>query len=265
MSKFKFINIVDIIFISIATFLILFAWVQFFVKNLITSLMLSTLLTIAILTIFRWLKIKKYNNLQFDINRKQDLASFRLAVQTMPTNKLATLIKKLLPIEYLAKIEKGDIIFIKDNVKNIFTFHYSSELTETQLLNIIKTKNTPKLTIFCTSYTGEVKLIANAFKNIQVELVDIEELFEIFNKNNIKIDTSHIDLNKPKVTLKQIFKNSISRNKSKPYFISGLILLLTSLIIPYKIYYVIFSSILLILSLVCRFKPTVKTNYSIFH
>ena len=48
------------------------------------------------------------------------------------------------------------------------------------------------------------------------------------------------------------------------YFISGLILLLTSLIIPYKIYYVVFSSILFLLSLICRLRPKNKINKSIF-
>ena len=182
----------------------------------------------------------------------------------MPTTQLTNTIKRLLPTKYMAKTYKGDIIFVKNDTENVFTFYYSSELTEAKLLDIIKTKQAQNLTIFCANYSQDIKAIANAFKNKQINLVNLEQLFEIFNAYDIKIDTSNIDLNKHKITIKELLKNSISRNKSKPYFISGLVLLLTSLIIPYRVYYVIFSSILFALSLICRFKHTIKSNTSIF-
>ena len=264
MSKFKFVNIVDTVFISFAVFFIIFAWIQFFLKNFMLSLVLSIFLSVGLMLTIRHFKSKKYTSYQLDINKKYNLTSFKLAIQTMPTIKLATIIKNLLPAKYMAKINKGDITFIKNDTKNIFIFYYSNELNEPTLLNIIKTHKAQNLTIFCSCYSHDVKAVANAFKNMQINLVNLEELFEIFNKNNINLDTSHIDLNKHKVTIKEILKNSISRNKSKPYFISGLVLLFTSLIIPYRLYYVIFSSILFSLSLICRFKPTTKSNISIF-
>ena len=264
MSKFKFVNIVDTIFISIATFLIIFAWIQFFVKNFLLSLFLSAILTITILCIIRWLKSKKHSSNQAKLTYNSNLVCFKLAIQTMPSTKLATLIKKLIPAKYLAKTTKGDITFVKDNTPHTFTFYYATELTEAKLLEIIKTKPAKHLTIFCSSHTQDVKVIASAFKNRHIELITLEQLFEIFNSKNISIDTSHIDLNKHKITLREILKNSISRNKSKGYFISGLVLLFTSIIIPYKIYYVVFSSILFTLSLICRFMPRHKTNISIF-
>ena len=264
MSKFKFVNILDTIFISFAIFFIIFAWVQFFLKNFMLSLILSAFLSLGLILTIRNFKYRKYTSYQLDINKKISLSHFKLAIQTMPTSKLVSIIKSLLPAKYMAKTYKDDITFIKNDIKNIFTFYYANELNESTLLNIINTHQTPHLTIFCSTYSQDVKIIANAFKNMQISLVNLEELFEIFNKHSIQLDTSHIDLNKHKITIKEILKNSISRNKSKPYFISGLVLLFTSLIIPYRLYYVIFSSILFSLSLICRFKPTTKSNISIF-
>lgn len=264
MSKFKFVNIIDTVFVSVATFFIVFAWIQFFVKALMLSLLLSIIITISILFVFRWLKTKKYNTKQNQLNTSSRLAHFKLGIQTMPSTQLTALLKKVLPSHYLPKINKGDINFIKDNNNHTFTFYYSGELNEAKLLELIKTKKTNNLTIFCSNYNNDVKLIANAFKNKHISLISLDQLFEIFNSKNIEIDTSHIDLNKHKITLKEIIKNSISRQKSKGYFISGLILLFTSLIIPYKIYYVVFSSILFLLSLLCRLKPSHKFDGSIF-
>jgi len=264
MSRFKFVNIVDTIFISLATLLIIFAWIQFFIKNFLLSLLLSTALSIGVLFIIRYFKSKKYSNQQTKLNQLSNLEIFKLAILTMPSTKLATIIKKLLPYKYLPHTNKGDINFTKNNTTNTFTFYYSNDLNEPKLLELIKTKPAQNLTIFCLNYSQEVKTIATAFKNKHIELINIEQLFDIFNTKNISLDTSHIDLTKHKITLKEILKNTISRNKSKGYFISGLVLLLTSLIIPYRIYYVVFSSILFILSLICRFKPVPKFNKSIF-
>lgn len=264
MSKFKFVNIIDTVFISIATFLIFFAWVQFFVKNFLLSILIGSILSISVILILRWFKLKKSYSTQAKVAHNTNLICFKLAIQTMPTTKLSTLIKKQLSPNYLPKINKGDINFVKNNISYTYTFYYASELTESKLLEIIKTKPAKNITIFCSNVTQDVKTLALAFKNKQIQIITLEQLFEIFNSKNISIDTSHIDLNKHKITLREILKNSISRNKSKGYFISGLVLLFTSIIIPYKIYYVVFSSALFTLSLVCRLRPTVKSNHSIF-
>ena len=264
MSKFKFINIIDTAFLSILTFLIIFAWVQFFAKNLLLSLFVSAILAIAVMLGARWLKSRKYNASQQIIANNANLIKFKLTVQTMPTAKLASMIKRLIPTKYLAKTNKGDIVFTKDTQSFTFTFYYSTPLNEAKVLELIKTKTADNLAIFCSSHDKEAKLVSTAFKNKKIELVDLEQLYQIFNQNNIALNTDHIDLNKSKITLKEILKNSLSRDKSKGYFISGLVLLFTSIIIPYRIYYVVFSSVLFLLSLLCRLKPATKVNHSLF-
>ncbi len=264
MSRFKFVNIVDSLFISVVIFFIIFAWIQFFVKNILLSLFLSAIFSSLAILFIRWLKAKKYTSTQNKLTQSSKLASFKIAIQSMPHQKLITLIKKLIPAEYNPKTIKGDISFVKNNSSTIFTFYYLGELNDIMLLNIIKNKTADKFVIFCSNFNQEADIIARSLKNKNIDIINLEQLYEIFNKNNISVDTGHIDLNKHKITLKGILKNSISRNKSKSYFVSGLVLLLTSLIVPFKLYYVIISSILFVLSLLCRLKPTIKTNKSIF-
>ena len=264
MSKFKFINLFDAIFLSIASLFIVFVWIQFFVKNIILSLIFSIFITLGIIVVFKWLKNKKMFKLNQLVSKSNNLILFKLAIQTMPNTKLNILIKKLIPKQYLAKTVKGDIIFTKNNCNHLITTYFQSDLTEYKLLEIVKTKSAANINLICTNFSPEVGLISKAFKNKTINLITIEQLFEMFTNKNITIDTSNIDLSKHKITLKETLKNSLSRNKSKGYFISGLVLLFTSIIIPYKIYYVVFSSVLFLLSILCRFKPTVKHSRTLF-
>lgn len=264
MSKFKFINFIDLIFISIATFFIIFAWIQFFIRNIIFSLFISALLSIGIIYFARCLRAKKYSTIQKNTALEKTSNLFKLTILTMPNTKLCNLIKQQLPSNYNAKIVKGDILFYKNDTLHSFVFHFSSKLDELELLNLIKSKSCCNLTIFCHSYSQEALNITQNLIDKQIQLISLEQLFAIFNDKNIEIDYVNIKHTYSSKPFKQILQNTLSRNKSKGYFISGLILLFTSLIIPFRIYYVVFSSVLFILSLVCRIKPTIKTNYDIF-
>lgn len=264
MSKFKFINLVDTLFLSISTFFITFAWVQFFAKNLIISLIFSAFLTCAILFVLLYLKSKKISASHQLTEQNKNLTLFKLAIQTMPNIKLTSNIKKLLPATYQPKCKTGDIYFIKNGITHIITFCFDENLTQTRLLEIVKTKQVDYISIIYLNLNSDVEHISKAFKDKKIELISLDSLFKIFNQKNIIIDTSNIDLSKHKITLKELLKNILARNKSKGYFISGLILLFTSIIIPYKIYYVVFSSILFVLSILCRFKPKGKNSSTIF-
>ena len=264
MSKFKFINIVDTLFILVVILLIIFAWVQYFIKNLILSIAISLIISIGIIVLLYYLKSKKYNNAQSVIKRNKDFSVFKIAIQTLSISKFNAIIKKIIPSQYNARCNNNNVYFEKEKLVYIATSYFSNELSESCLLNIIKEKKCDNLIVFCSSYSQNAKSILNSFKNLKIELVDLEQLFELFNKKNIVLDTSNISLANNKIQFKQLLKNIISRNKSKGYFISGLVLLFTSIIIPYKIYYVIFSSILFTLSILSRFKPSPKINISIF-
>lgn len=256
MSKFKFINIVDTFFIALVTMLIIFVWLQFFIKNIALSLILSSILSIAVIYLFHSIKSKKQIKKFKTASKSTSILKFKLAIQTMPQVKLLQLIKQLVPNKYETKTIKGDMIITKKGIPHIFTTHFNSELTEPKLLEIIKTKQYDNITIFCISFDSNLPSICQTLKNKSINLINLDQLYVLFEQNNITIDTSNIDLNKHKITLTEILKKALSRNKSKGYFISGLVLLFTSLIIPYKIYYVVFSSVLFILSLICRLKTS---------
>ncbi|MBQ3502373.1 MAG: hypothetical protein IJA72_01790, partial [Clostridia bacterium] len=198
MSKFKLINILDTLFIIITLFLIVFAWVQFFLKNFILSLFISLLLSLCIILFIRWLKSKKNLAYQTKQNHNTNFIKFKLAIQTLPNLQLIKLIKKLIPTKYSPKSLKGDITFTKNNIMHTFTFCLNTVLSEPLLLEFIKTKKTDNLTIICLDFDKSLINLAQSFKNIKISLINLEQLYKIFESSNISIDTSHIDLNKNK-------------------------------------------------------------------
>ena len=263
MSKFKIVNIVDLIFIAFATFLIIFAWVQFFVKNILLSLFISATLSISILLVFNYFKSKKQLKKQALFASQTKFLKFKLAIQTMSNQNLIKLIKKLIPSPSTTTT-KGDIRFIKDEIVYLLTFFYCYELNSLKLMDLIKTKNCSHLIVFCSSFNKDAEQISTSFKNKQITLISLEQLYDLCNKKGIDVDISNINLSKSKITIKTLLKTLVSRHNSKGYFISGLVILFTSLLIPYRIYYVVVSSILFILSALCRFKPVKNLDTSIF-
>ena len=264
MSKFKIVNLVDIVFVSVAIFLIFFAWVQFFLKNILLSLFVSVILSISLMLLLKFIISQKHCSTQTALAKQDNIAKFKLAVQTMSNLKLNQLIKKLIPKECSPSAKNGDIAFTKNGISYLITQFYSSELNDIKLLDIIKTKRCANLIIFCNTISTNIQSVITAFKNKKITIITLDDLYEICEQKNIAVDTSNIELNKPKLTIKKILKNSISRKKSKGYFVSGLVLLFSSIIIPYRIYYVVFSTILIALSLVCRLQPISATSNKIF-
>lgn len=254
----------DIVFISIAIFLIVFAWLQFFLKNILLSLFASIFVSIGIMLLLRLIFNKKHSLAQNALLKQDNMVKFKLAIQTMSNTKLTQLIKKLIPKHYLPISKNGDIVFTKNGHTHLITFCFSTELSDGKVLDLIKTKKSSNLIIVCGSVLPSIKSIIKAFVDTKITIITLDDLYEICEENNVVVDTSNINLNKPKLTFKNLLKNSISREKSKGYFISGLVLLFTSIIIPYSVYYVVFSTALLTLSLICRLQPKTQHKHNVF-
>ena len=90
------------------------------------------------------------------------------------------------------------------------------------------------------------------------EIVSKKELYdEWFLKHSIFPDASFLNTEKMKISFKKILRNFIVRNKSKSYLFCGFILLFSSIILPYHLYYLIFGSLLIIMSILCRFEHVI--------
>ena len=112
------------------------------------------------------------------------------------------------------------------------------------------------LTIIVDEYEKQIKL--NLLKGKIVEIVDKKNLFAIVNKKSINLNTENINLSATKFSWRDFMLNLFKPNKAKSYFLCGLVLLFSSIILPYNYYYIIVGSMLMLFALICKILPRFK-------
>ena len=146
------------------------------------------------------------------------------------------------------------------NNNNYFYINLQRHLTDNDFLianqfYLETDKNLPLIFIsigFTQEFNNLLSISTNNYKTY--ESVDVYNLMKIKNMyppniKNFNEDNFKIKLNKTKTK----FLNSLTKNKFKNFFLSGLSLIFISIFIPYSIYYQIFGTIFLILSIICLF------------
>ena len=107
MSKFKIVNLIDKIFVTVTLFLLVFAWINFYMRSLWTSFILATIISIALINIIYFFinkKQTKINNIKVN-NEKID--NMFLAFKLSSKEEKLNLLNKIYSVNILTKIKKG--------------------------------------------------------------------------------------------------------------------------------------------------------------
>ena len=145
-------------------------------------------------------------------------------------------------------------------VNQIFIAVNEKILSEQTFFDILERrhKNTQKIVIVCEN--SNPNLSVNSPKNLTIEFVDKISFYDDYIvASNTKLDTSSLNV-KTKKTLKNILSNLFVPTKAKQYFFCGLILIFSSLILPYKTYYLIFGSLFLMFTILCKLQPSISNR-----
>ena len=258
--KYKIINLLDKIFVTVCIFLIVYAWINFYVRNLWVTLALSVLFSLSTTNILFYVLNKRKNK---KITTKENLDKIEknfLAFRVLHKSKQLELLKlttnNLLDVtifnNYLCyqKDNKSYAIFIKTNVEKFSQEDLFEVLQEIEI-------KPEELTIVCNEYQQNID--TSILENTNIKIVNKTTLYnEYFLKNNIFPNTKIIKSNHLKFSIKNLIKNLFLPHKSKQYFFCGLVLIFSSLILPYHIYYRIFGTTLLLCSLTCKILPLFK-------
>lgn len=260
MSKFKIVNLFDKVFISICVFLILYAWINFFIRNLWTTFILSLIFSSAcVFLLFYVLNLKnekKKTTKAYQKNLEEKFLAFQLMNKTEKLNLLKSIIEK----QCECKKVKDNLFYTLNN-KNcqIVIATHIEKISQFELVNLVSNlgKNVQILKIICCDY--DTNLNTQILNNLEIEMVAKKKLYDDFflHYNTYPI-CSDLNTEKSKFTLSKILKNFIVPNKAKSYFLCGLILIFSSLILPYHFYYIIFGSVLLLFSILCKLQPLFK-------
>ena len=119
MSKYRFVNLIDKIFVTVAIFLIVYAWINFYIRSLWTTFLLRIVFTFAIVYVIYFLLNKKQTNLAVSKKHNEDINNAFLAFKLTNKNEKYKLINSILQKEYETKLFRNKLTFVKENKKHL--------------------------------------------------------------------------------------------------------------------------------------------------
>ena len=261
MSKYKIVNLIDKIFISVAVFLIIYAWINFYIKNLWTTFFLSLIFTFAVLFILFYFTEKKQNKISLNKKNIDEMNKFFLAFRLSSKAKKLELLEKIIAFDSKTQIENEKLYFFSNEEKNLVILStHIDKLTQANLIEILDQNYedyVDNFYIFCNEINPNVN--TKIFKNKNIYLIDKQALYkDYFLKYNTFPDDSDLSSGITKLKFMDILKGMFTPNKARSYFFCGLILIFSSIILPYHVYYLIFGSTLLLFSIICKILPKFK-------
>lgn len=229
-----------------------FIWINYYYSNIIFSFLISIVLSVIcdlIIGVF----IKKRNKHALISSQEKQLIN-DFSIQFLSSTKYQN-------INYFCSLfnnpntKKTKEYFIIENTT--FVPSYSKqEITNDDVFQIYRTINikTKNLVVLCKSASSEAKILAKNIENYNfVILTENDVFFKFLKPLNACIPKSINFKKTKKLKFKEFLSIALNKNTSKGYFTSGFIILLSSLIIKYKIYYIIFASLLFILAYISHF------------
>lgn len=260
MSRFKIINLIDKIFVSVAIFLIIFAWINFFIRNLWLSFVFSLIFSSASIFILFFFMNKHHQKTLTNKNHIKDMNEKFLAFMLLSKTEQLKLLSSIIEKDFECLKLKDSLIFSKNNeITQLMISLENEKISQFNLIKLIQKteKNIRNLIIVCNDFDFNIN--SKILKNLSVEFVSKKELYEnYFLPKSIFPNCSNLNVENERKNLKIIVKNFINPKKSKPYFLCGLVLIFSSIILPFHTYYLIFGSILLSLSILCKLQPIFK-------
>lgn len=252
MSKYKIVNIIDRIFISVCVFLLFFAWINFYVRDLRLTFIFALLASFSVcflLFLFFSKKQAKANQTKAQIEM---IEKNFLAFVLQPNQERLDNLAKVYGTEKSSKngflSENKNLYFVSTETETLDKDKYLSIIAQAQNLDF------ETLFIICGESTQPLNL--QILKNKTVKIINKTQLYADFKNKNIDIISNcNFNLSPPKLSWKDIAKNIFAPHKAKSYFVCGLILLFSSVVLPYNFYYIIFGSMLMLFALICKILP----------
>lgn len=129
-----------------------------------------------------------------------------------------------------------------------------------EILNKLKRTNYTKLVVCAYEISKEAMILSSQIESVNIILLDKFDTYNKLLKPYNFFPENIISLKKSKkLKLKEIVSNSLNKKRSKGYFLASIVLLFSSFIFKMNLYYVITSSVLLLLSLISFILPKYNT------
>lgn len=242
----KFSKISNIIFIESIVFILSYIWVNFYLKRILLSFFISFTLTLLISLIFFYFKSK--------INKKKQ-------------NKINEIEHKLKLKNYL-KLNKRNITnnyliskFKFTNLKKIDNNHYHNKTSNFDVFIFLNIDEFNEYKVYNNHISNKITIISideiklnYILKNTSIQIIQYEEIYQLCKADFENLIPNIIEeKQKSKFKLKELIPQILVKKNYKKFFSLGMLLIFSSILTKYKIYYLLISTLLLLTSIYCRF------------
>lgn len=268
----KFFNL---LFRIILIFLICFVWARYFISDLTLALVYTAILTAAIELLFHIFTQKKER--KFSLKKEEQKLSEKISSNFILSPESAVeFFFELGKINYHATKHTKFVVLerkeeeskTKHNEKEktvIYPLYSFSPLSAQNLIEILKAVrkiNATKIVVCANKVSSEAISATKKIPNVKFILLDSNGVFlKLIKKNNFyPKDLKEINV-EAKPSFKDFVKAAFSKKRAKGYLLASFVMLFSSFIVRTNIYYVVFSSILLIFSFISFFLSPRNIKY----
>ena len=150
-----------------------------------------------------------------------------------------------------AVTKKG--IYVRENDAYVYPFFSFDGVKKDDLSFAYTASGGKKAIVLAPAYSAELTLFARTFGD-KLRLLSGNEVYALFKKAGM---LPHAALPENALSKKEklyaLLRTVFTRRRAPKYFLFGITFLLFSFLVPYKLYYILFGTLLTVFSVVCLF------------
>ena len=247
MRKIDFTLIADVIFYAVAAWFLSIGLLRYYRMELSLAAILSSIIALAIAGIFFLLSYssRRKRRLGKKESEKRDALMLHLALEK--EERIYTALLAALQADEKSAQLHNDTILVDDALcVPRFTMQ---PLSADEVARMIRAYGKENLTILCNALSPEAEKLAASFG---IKVMRKNEIYDLFTRTKTTPDPL-ILAELPRKSARRTLRRIVSKKSARPFFTSGILLLIMSLFTFFPIYYLTMGCALTIFAILIRF------------
>ena len=256
--------IIDNLSISLLIGIIAYSWCQFYIHSVCISALIA-LIFFASAILICWLITKEITKKQkLNKQAKENINAISEKLQFLSADKQILWLKQSIYQDLEVEIKTNFIYYDKKIIYNALTYDNLNQNDFYKIMQEITLYYSPydfeKIEILCSSFSKELLTYVKSL-NICVVLTNKVSAIQKYKLCAFSLPCD-IKIVCPVKNYKYFIEYALSPARTKSYLLLGIILVLSSFFVIYKLYYLIFGTMLLVLSIITLSKHLKAKNNS---
>ena len=268
--------VLDSVILFAVLWLLFFAWIRFYTRNMLVSIVAGTILAGLIVFLVLFLNKKRSDKLNLSKQQKDKASRLLLNLRFTSVEQISRYFATILEKTHTTVLCNDFVILKENSAQN--SMHSILHSTNKMLLAPYFTKDKIDMPYFTYIYKcaaainikhvafvgaefdSEVINFARQINGYTFEFIDFYKFYDEYIKDSGVQLPVVIDITKPKMQWRELVQYAFSPARARNYLLFGLLIILCSFLVPFKIYYLVSGSILCLIALLVRVVPLLRKN-----